>query len=90
MDHGDNMIEGAAKNIEIIEHINPEEFVEGNGLVINEVNEEASSALEVQLEEVIENAIEVDGLTEINPQPSSPSENGDLENLPNQRSSEEE
>ena len=89
MDHGDNAIEGEAKNIEIIEHINPEEFVEGNGLVINEVNDVTLAGIENELEAVIENAVEAD---ESKVQPGSPmneaNEYGEIQ--PNQRSSEEE
>ena len=78
-------------NIEIIEHINPEEFVEGNGLVINEVIDDSQAALEVELEDVIENAVEVAPGKAITEHPSSPSSDT-VENFENskQRSSEEE
>ena len=86
MDHGDNVVDGEAKNVEIVEHINPEEFVEGNGLVINEVHEEVSAAQEV--EEIELNEMESEDV-EIHPAtPESDSE--EFENLPHQRFSGEE
>lgn len=39
-DSGDILLNGEAKNVEIVEHIIPEDFVEGDGLVINEMIEE--------------------------------------------------
>ena len=88
MDHGDNEIEGEAKNVEIIEHINPEEFVEGNGLVINEITEDEIP--EVLPEGVVEIIHESD-LEEIDaPQPTPESDGEDFEILSNQRFSDEE
>ncbi len=84
MDHGDNVVEGEAKNIEIVEHINPEEFVEGNGLVINEMVEDASEA-RILPEGVVEIINESD-LEEIeSPQPVPESDSEKFEILPQQR-----
>jgi len=85
MDSGDNVVEGEAKNIEIVEHINPEEFVEGDGLVINEIIEEIPAATENKVDEII---VEDNRENEI--QPNAPIIDDEFEIISNQRPSEEE